>query len=216
MFQDPATMPHDPFAIESDLRQLRAAALDDRLLARLEACAANTWTELNPEEIRFEHRLLASAPAKLPPALLTSLEATLRDVAFPGAAKIVHFPQPQTTAPRHHRAWWSAAAVVALAGALTALLVPTHHHSSGKLASAPPETHTTLPARNAQELIPADFNRDLTEARDQGIIWQSNNQPHHVLKVEYIDWMTLKDAAGHTYQVKQPSVEYILLPVKPD
>jgi hypothetical protein len=215
MFQDPTTMSLDPSALESELRQLRATALDEALLARLEACAANTWTTPGPEEIRFEQQLLATAPAKLPAALMASLEASLRDVPFPNTQNIVRFPSPQAPTPRHHRAWWSAAAVVALTGAITALLVPTRLHPA-KLAGAPAGTHTTLPAITSEKLFPADFNRGLTEARDEGVVWQSNTQPHRVVKVVYTDRVTLKDAAGRNYQIEQPRVEYILVPAKSD
>jgi hypothetical protein len=205
----------DPSALESELRQLRAAALDEALLARIEACAANTWTTPDPEEIRFEQQLLATAPAKLPPALMASLESILRDVPFPNTETIVRFPAPQAPAPRHHRAWWSAAAAVALTGAITALLVPTRQNPA-KLAAAPAGNHATAPAGTSDKFIPAGFNRGLTEARDEGVVWQSNTQPHRVLKVVYTDSVTLKDAAGRHYQLEQPRVEYILVPAKSD
>jgi hypothetical protein len=215
MFQDPSTMSPDPSSLESELRQLRAAALDEALLARLEACTANTWTTLDPEQIRFEQQLLAIAPVKLPPTLMASLEASLHDLPFPNTQNIVPFPTPQAHTPRHHRAWWSAAAAVALTGALTALLVPIHPHPA-KLAGAPAGTHPTAPARSSAPSIPAGFNRSLTEARDEGVVWQSNTQPHRVLKVIYADRVTLKDASGRNYQLEQPRVEYILVPANSD
>jgi hypothetical protein len=205
----------DPSSIEPDLQRLRAAALDDPLLARLEACAANTWTDLNPTEIRFEQRLQISTPAMLPPALMASLEAVVAAVPFPGNEKIVRFPHQTASAVRHHRAWWSAAAAVAISGALTALLLPTHHNTA-KLANTPPKSAVTRPAPSTGELIPADFKRGLSEARDEGVIWQSNDQPHRVLKFVYLENATLKDTAGRTYQVEQPRVEYILVPAKTD
>ena len=45
---------------------------------------------------------------------------------------------------------------------------------------------------------------------------QSNQQPQRVLKVVYMDRVTLKDSAGRTYQVEQPRVEYILVPATAD
>lgn len=201
--------------MEADLRQLRAAGLDASLLARLEASAEGTWTHLDPVEIRAEQRLLAIAPATLPPALMASLESILREVSFPTDETIVHFPQREITTPRHHRGWWGAAAAVALAGAITALLIPAKP-GRDKLAEAIPNNPTAVPAPAAGDLIPAGFNRGLSEASDEGVVWQSNKQPHRVLKVIYKERVTLKDAAGRTYQVEQPRVEYILVPAKID
>ena len=64
--------------------------------------------------------------------------------------------------------------------------------------------------------MPADFRHSLAETRDEGLIWQSNQQPHRMLKFVYMDSVTLKDSAGRTYQVEQPRVEYILVPANPD
>ena len=211
-------MPQETSSLESDLRRLRAAAPDESFLARLEACAENTWADLTPGEIRFEKRLREITPANLPPALMASLEATLRGIPFPRDEKIVIFPQPSAAAPRHRRGWWGAAAAVALTGAVTALLIPTSP-GPGKIAAAPPPppTRVTQPAAtNPADLIPAGFRRGLSEARDEGVIWQSNDQPHRVRKVVYMERVTLKDPQGRTYQVEQPRVEYILVPAKID
>ena len=43
------------------------------------------------------------------------------------------------------------------------------------------------------------------------MIWQSNQQPHRVLKVVYQDRVTYRDPSGKTYQVEQPRVEPLLL-----
>ncbi|MCX6866862.1 MAG: hypothetical protein NTV46_11730, partial [Verrucomicrobia bacterium] len=136
----------DPSSLEADLLRLRATALDESLLARLDACTTDTWTHLQPAEIQFEQRLHAITPATLPLTLRTSLEAVLRDVPFPANDNILRFPKQQPSAPSRHRAWWSAAAAaVALIGAITALRVPINHHPD-KLASTPPESRTTSPA----------------------------------------------------------------------
>ena len=79
-----------------------------------------------------------------------------------------------------------------------------------------PVPRATQPVRDADQLIPAGFNRNLAEARDEGVIWQSNNQPHRVLKVVYMERVTLKDASGRTYQVDKPRIEYILVPADND
>jgi len=208
-------MSSDPTSIEADLQRLRAAGLEGSLLDRLDACIDGTWAELDPVEIHYEKRLLSVAPAKLPPALMASLEATLRDVPFANNQIIVPFPQEKSTTPQKHRGWWGAAAAVALTGAVTALLVPMNQ-GTGRIAETPPNRIHAVPSLTGGELVPAGFNRDLSEASDQGVVWQANKQPHRVLRVVYKERVTLKDAAGKTYQVEQPRVEYILVPAKTD
>jgi len=209
-------MSSDPSSIDSDLRKLRAAALDERLLARLDACAGETWTRLDATELAFERRLQGFAPSHLPPALMASLESAVSGVRFPAAdVKIVRFPRQESSAPKRNYGWWSTAAAMALTGVVTALLVPTKPTNENFVGAAP-KGSPTLPARPTEKLIPAGFNRGLSEASDEGVIWQSNNQPHRVLKVVYKDRMTLKNTNGRTYQVEQPRVEYILIPAKTD
>ena len=209
-------MPNDPSSIENDLRQLHAAGLDESLLARLEACAEGSWTNLDPLEIHVERRLSAIAPARLAVPLMKKLEATLSAVPFPPAQpKIVSFPGRISAANRPQRHWWGAAAAVALFGGLAGWLVP--HDQTGKsttVTSAAPPVQRMPSAKSP--LVPASFNRGLSQASDEGVILQSNNQPHRVLKVVYRERVTLKDAEGRTYQVEQPRVEYILFPAKTD
>lgn len=205
----------DPSSVESDLRNLSAAALDDALLARLDACADQSWTHLHPSELEFESRVRAIAPSNLPPGLLASLETVVSGVRFPRDEKIVVFPKQQYPVQKQPRSWWPAAAAVAIAGAVTALLLPTSP-SPDRISANPPKTSSQPPLSSNSHLIPAEFNRGLSEASDEGVIWRSNDQPHQVLKVVYMDHLTLKDSNGRTYQVEQPRVEYILVPAKTD
>lgn len=203
----------DPSSIENDLRQLRAATLDEALLARLEACADGTWTRLDPVELEFEQRLRGIAPARMSDSLMASLEAAVAGVPFvKEAPKIVPFPEREAKTSRQSRVWWSAAAAVALFGGLAGSLVPF-----GKMDKNVTDAHPSVPSiRSApsSQLIPAGVKRGLKEASDEGVIWQSSQQPHRVLKVVYQDRVTLKDASGKTWQVEQPRVEYILVPAK--
>lgn len=213
-------MSFDPSSIESDLCRMRASSLDESLLARLEACAEDSWTKLSPNESAFEHQLQSHAPSALPPALMTSLLDQVSAVPFPGERNIVRFPatpavETGAPEPRRQHAWWGVAAAVAIAGALSALMVPTGTTGSQPVSNNTPPSNA--PAASASHsLIPAGFNRGLADASDEGVIWQKDNRPHRVLRVVYQDRVTLKDANGHTYQVEQPRVEYILVPAKTD
>jgi hypothetical protein len=205
----------DPSSIESDLTNLRPARLDEALLTRLDACADQSWTQLHPGELQIESRLRKIAPAHLPPGLMASLEAVVSAVPFPRDEKIVVFPKLERPLRKPHRNWWGAVAAVAITGAVTALLIPTAKPPD-RVAVIPPRTSAPPPSSSSSNLVPAGFNRGLSEASDEGVIWQSNDQPHQVVKVVYMDHLTLKDADGRTYQVEQPRVEYILVPAKTD
>lgn len=201
-------------SLEAELCDLKAVALDQAFLTRLEASAEGTWTELTYQELRFENLLRETRVAKLDPAFLAELEKAVRDVPFITDEKIVHFPKVLApAAARRQRPIWAAAAAVALIGGASALLVPagkTPQNAPRQTASAP----TTRSAAN--NFVPASFNRGLSEVRDEGVIWKSNNQPQRIVRVVYKDQVTLKDSKGRTAHVEQPRVEYMLVPAKTD
>ncbi|MEO8616334.1 MAG: hypothetical protein ABI600_14410 [Luteolibacter sp.] len=209
-------MKTDPSLLEEELRKLQAAPLDEALLERLEASADGTWTELTQQETRYENFLREISPAKLPADFLTSLESLTGGLHFPVDGKLIIFPNTNT-APRKrgHRSMWGAAAAVAIIGAISALLVPTasNPNKSSQVANRIP-----LPASNikAANFVPASFNRGLSEVHDEGVVWKSNNEPNRVMRVVYMDHVTLKDANGRTMEVEQPRVEYMLVPAKTD
>jgi hypothetical protein len=211
-------MKHDPSNLEDELRQLQAVPLDEALLARLEASADGTWTELNHEEIRFENLLRRTSPAKLPLDFLADLESITAGVHFPVDEKVILFPNGNASPQkRRHRPMWAAAAAVALIGAATALLVPTAEsqktvpQAGNGIGISPP-----VATGAGNHFVPATFNRGLSEVHDEGVVWKSNNEPHRVVRVVYTDHVTLKDSSGRTMEVEQPRVKYMLVPDKTD
>jgi hypothetical protein len=206
----------DQESLEAELRELLAAPLDDAFLSRLEAAVDGTLTSISPEESRFEARLRGISPTGLAPDFLASLETIVSGVPFPVDEKIVLFPKAGAARPQQSkRPMWSAAAAVALIGAMTALLVPAGGPAN-TVASQPvtkPTPSTNLPTEN---LIPAGFNRGVSNVHDEGVVWKSNSQPHTLMRVEYIDRITMKDKDGREYQVEQPRTRYMLVPAKTD
>lgn len=207
-------MTHDPTSLEAQLRELQAAALDDALLLRLEAAADGTSTQLSHAEIRFEALLRETPPARLSAEFLAQLEAVVHEVPFAVNEKIVLFPKANNAVhTRRHRPMWGAAAAVALIGAATALLMPAGKPPEKTARqSAPAPSPVTRPTNG--NFVPAAFNRGVSEVRDEGVIWKSNNQPHSLVRVVYKDKITLKDKSGRTFQVEQPRIEYMLVPAK--
>ncbi|MBC8127459.1 MAG: hypothetical protein H8M99_10005 [Gloeobacteraceae cyanobacterium ES-bin-144] len=207
-------MPLDPSSIDSQLRKLQAAALDESLLTRLDACTSGTWTQLDSSEIAFERSMQRFTPADLPASLMASLEAAVSGVPFPNHEKVVSFPGRSKQSPANNRKWWSAAAAVALLGAISALMIPAGP-STKTLVSAPLTTTNQSPSTiSPNGFIPASFNRNLREASDQGVVWKSNTQPQQVLKFIYMEKKTYKNADGRTIEIEQPRVHYYLVPAK--
>jgi hypothetical protein len=217
-------MSHPASSIENELQNLRAAPLDEALLERLEACVDGSWTRLDPTEQAFEKHLRSFTPAKLPPSLNARLENLLGETPFIADPRIVAFPKAPKPAQRQTRPYhrFAVAAAVAIMGASAALLVPP---TDKRQAAAPPanpgaglanRAGTTPPNAAHSRLVPAGFNRNLSEASDQGLIWRDDNLPHRVLKFVYNERVTTQDAAGRTFEVEQPRVEYIIVPAKVD
>lgn len=213
-------MSNDTTSLETHLSKLRAATPNEALLARLEACAAGTWTQLSPEEHALEQNLRSVCPAPLSSEFTASLESLLHEVEFPSDSTIVPFPARSGSATHSNRKWWAAAAAVALIGATTALMIPNDGNPADSniaaTSSAPqPIEHSTTPF-DSEQVVPAGFNRDLRSAHDEGVVWQPNQKAHRVLKMVYMDRITLHTPDGKSYQIEQPRVEYILTPEQTD
>lgn len=215
-------MSHDPTSLEQELRDLRAATLDDAFLQRLESAADGTLVQLTREEIRFEEFLREKSPAPLSAGFLAELEGVVKGVPFPVNEKIVLFPKSgPVPAARKSRPMWSAAAAVALIGAATALLMPAGKPAGNNIASqetkTPPAAVSSpaLSATASSNLVPASFNRGVSEVHDEGVVYQGD-RPHSRVRVVYMDRVTLKHPDGRTYQVEQPKVKYVLVPARTD
>ena len=221
----PPPMSDDLQALEATLAGLRPAALDGRLLARLGDSINDALTILTPAAAQFGSSLRQSRPASLAPAFMATLEATLTRSAATAATTIVAFPQPLPTPAAHsrhgHRPMLAAAAAVALLGAAAALFLPgkSTPRSASTPASDPPPTaaFTTTPVSpNNQNFVPAAFNTGLSQVSDEGVLWQSKNQPQRVVKVVYWDRVTLVNPEGKKIECEVPRIEYLLVPEKID
>ncbi len=216
-------MSHEFPSIEQELATLKPQALDDDLLARLEACMEGADLELHGDELLFEEQLRLLSPAPLAAAHLAELEAITRGIPFAVDEKIVLFPGPGQAAASGKRSLWRAAAAVALIGAATAFFIPYGESSPGQTAAAPPNPPAATPqapptaARIAPEGIsPATFNRGLAEAHDEGVVWNARNRPHRMFRIVYMERVLHTNPDGTRIEMEQPRVEYILVPEKTD
>ena len=203
-------MNRDDANFEDALRQCTPSRLDDRLAGRLLVALQDASNPVEEVDAAFESSIAAHRPAELPDHLIGRL-ATL------AAPKIVAMPAPKRVIPfRRH----AAAAAIALVGAAAALLVPfggENPQVADTAPSAAPASTAAAPAStmDASAFVPASHQRGLSDARDEGVIWK-DNAPHRVLRIVYMDTITLRNDAGEIVEVEQPRVEYILVPKKVD
>lgn len=212
-----------PQELEAKLGALRPSPLDGLLLARLEDAANGSLTTLGTAEAQLEISLRRIQPTKLPPAFMAALEATL-GAAATVEPSIIPFPNPANGtagATRHdHRAMLSAAAAVALLGAAAALFTPGKSPQQTSVAAdhsqqaSPPTSAPASPL--SQNFVPAAFNTGLSQASDEGVLWQAKDQPRRVVKVIYWDRVTFVNPQGNKIECETPRVEYILVPEKID
>lgn len=209
-------MTPDQTSLEAELRALRAVALDDSFMQRLEAAADGTLEQLTPAELRFEQQLKASSPSRLSSDFMAELEAIVRDVPFPKDEKILLFPKGGPTPQvRKQRPIWSAAAAVALIGAATALLMPDGKQPASRHTASTLQPMALSAGASSGNFVPASFNRGVSEVHDEGVVWKEN-QPHTMVRVVYKELVTLTDKKGRTFQVEQPKVKWVLIPAKAD
>ncbi|MCB1130887.1 MAG: hypothetical protein KDN05_07130 [Verrucomicrobiae bacterium] len=210
-------MSQDHSSMENELRKLRAADVDPELIDRLDRCAEGSWNRLTPDETRLESMLRGFAPAAPSDALRARLDGITAKVDFPRNGGIVPMPRSRR---RFHGA--AVAAAVALCGALAALFVPMGGNTKNVAGNETPAPKTVNEAPlvsrtpDGGALLPAGYSRDLSEASDQGVVWQNRNRPHRVVRVVYTDHITLKDAQGRKYEIEKPRVEYVLVPARTD
>lgn len=202
-------MNRDQTSLEEALLGCSPAKLDPRLLARLADTLEQASAPVAAADLRLEAWLERQEPAVLPDGLMERL-ATLAEPAEP-AGRVV--AMPERPAFRRYRPY-AAAAAIALFGAAIALFAPIGGHSPQPLADTEVETRI-IPLDEARKFVPASYARGLCEARDEGVVWRDNT-PHRVLRIVYLDMMTLTSESGEKMEVEQPCVEYIVVPEKID
>ncbi|MFT3992639.1 MAG: hypothetical protein QM680_14690 [Luteolibacter sp.] len=207
-------IPDSP-SLESTLRELTPSTLDAALLDRLEACTDGSLTALTPTELQFEASLKKFNPAALSPDLLADLESIVAGVPFAKDEKVVFFPKAGAASGKVRnfpRPMWAAAAAVALIGAASALLIPAAPKPATVAKQEKVSSADVLPKGN--NIVSANY--DPSEARDEGVIWNANDQPRRVLRLQYNEVVTQNDAAGNPVNKVIPRVKYILIPENAD
>ena len=199
-------MNRDQTMLEEALLECSPTKLDPRLIAKLADAMEQASASVPETDLRVEAWLASHSPARMSDELMGRLAALVEP-----AANVVAMP----SRPAFHRyRSYAAAAAIALIGAAIALFAPVGN--SGHQPVADQEVKSRLiPLDEARKFVPASYARGLCEARDEGVVWRDNT-PHRVLRIVYLDIMTLTSDSGEKMEVEQPCVEYIVVPEKVD
>jgi len=208
-------MPIIPTIFEQELRSQAPARLDAAFLDRLTSCAEGSVGELPAGDVEFATLLGAVKPRAIPAALKSSLFDALDGTPFAIDEKIVLFHGQAKAARVESRSFRrfhiAAAAAVAILGAAAAFMVP--HGDTTETADLRIAPASTV---DSSHFAPAGYGSNLSETRDEGVIWRGKNQPHRVLRLTYMEKVTMKNADGETYQQERPRYEYVIIPEKID
>lgn len=109
----------------------------------------------------------------------------------------------------------AAAAAMALLGSAAALFLPAGNGNEKNVTEKAVEG-SAIPSPVSSKYLPASFNRNLSDTRDEGVIWQGDKVPHRVLRFTYTDRFTLENDKGETVEVEQPRDEIVIIPEKID
>ncbi len=216
-------MSHDDATYEDALCRIRPCRLDAPLTRRLMVAIEDASATDREMDHAFEASIAVAKPAALPAGLKSRLSALADPVvgSMPTA-------EPARVMPIRR---YAAAAAVAAVGAALALFAPIggddgRAQLTGANGDMTDDTALSSiavdatrvdpgPAMDPRSFVPAAYQRGLSDARDEGVVWR-DNAAHRVLRIVYMDTITLRNEAGETVEVEQPRVEYIVVPKKVD
>lgn len=163
---------------------------------------------------QFEEDLERLAPAGMPEGMISRMEAAMagwQDAAPSEEEKVVPFPKAeQEQQGGASRGFWSAAAAVAVLGAVVAFVMPNNQ------ADNVVKGRTAAPNYAAVSFAPTNLDRNIIQASDGGVVFTNDDRPHRLVRVEYVDRLEYRNAAGAELHVEKPTVNFVLIPVETD
>ena len=197
--------------LESKMAAMQPAALDPALAERLKRAVEGRLEELSPQERSLEHRLENVPPSAPSESTKAALATILERLPFPGATKVVPFPNRAESPKRGRKMPWAAAALVALAGGLSALLIgPEAAEPSG--GSVAETNGPKVIANDPAAFTPASFESGVAEADDLGRIWAGGEKSVRVVKVVYKDRVVWLNEQGEEMVTEVPRTEFLMVP----
>ena len=176
-------------------------------------------SNMDAELKQLEEELERLAPEALPEGLISRMAAAMDNwQESEREEKVVPFPQHVEDGSSVWSGFWKTAAAVALLGAAAALMMPgTTEPSSGPVAASVVQPAPPLfkPASQAK-FSPVSAERNVVNAEQQGRIVVVGGVPHRCVRVNCLDNFKYVDGSGAQIHVERPSVDFVLVPVRPD
>lgn len=201
--------------LAEQLKKIILPSLNDDFLNRLVAAADGTDLTTSLTQDTQANKIGSIQPSPLGAGLNSKLLEAIGDAPFHKDEKIVLFNKPNRTTKSRKivRFNLAAAAAVALLGCMTALFLPDQQKSIAENDAKPVSASTqSAQASTNPNFVPASFSRNLSDARDEGVIWRNQAQPLRLLRFTYMDEVQLRDETGKIIQVSKPKFEYVILP----
>eukprot|EP00903_Cladosiphon_okamuranus_P003490 g3488.t1 len=177
-----------------------------------EVIVMKIWV-LSAEDVGFASKLRAHEPRALSANFEAGLMEAIGDTPFHMDEKIVLFNKSNRNTGKGKgrnilRFNFAAAAAVALMGSLAALMMPKGENGAGPIAETGNEPVIEAPVTQispaaASGFAPVGLNRNFSEARDEGVMWENNKQPHRVMRMTYLDRVTLSNDKGETIEAER-------------
>ena len=223
-------------AIELQLTDLTPCRLSSDVLLRMEQ-AMGQWCEhdeladdmagrpLNESDTNeLEVHLNQISPAALPEDMLARMSRAMDSwhQYVPVEEKVVPFGGARMSSSyRFGGNMWTAAAAVAVLGAVTALVMPQFNTAPGDLVveknMTPPSMKDVVANPSGirgATLMSNSLSHQVTNTRDNGVVFSNDNTPHRCIRVDYVDRIKGKDASGRQVEINTPGVDFLLIPVE--
>ena len=173
--------------LEQQMGNLSPMAMPDDLLARMEQ-AMDRWQEHLP----LEEKLVAFPPVSN------------------GAGKMKYFNV------------WASAAAVALVGVVSLVMINGGGEKAQSVAAGndlpvQPVAAIAAPAAKIPGVVQASYPQLDTSIRstsDDVMSYDAQGRPVRLMRVDFEDVVTVRDAAGRLIKIKQPRIEYYVIPVE--
>ena len=176
-------------------------------------------SNMDAELKELEEELERLAPNALPEGLISRMAAAMDGwQEDEREEKVVPFPNKEEEEAPSRSGFWRIAAAVAILGAATALLIPGTNDPQPTVAAAssgqPVKPMFENGARATFEPVSAE--RSVVNADQHGNIVLVGGVPHRLVRVNCLDNYKYVDGSGAQILVKKPSVDFVLIPLRPD